>query len=57
MNICRSITKIYAEKQISKHYSYLEGVQILKPFLKFMGGAEAKSILATKVRRQMFLVS
>lgn len=44
--------KMYAEKQISKHYSYLEGAQILKTFRKFMGGAKAKSILATKVQRQ-----
>lgn len=47
--------KIYPEKQINKCYSYLEGAQILKTFLKFMGGAEAKNIFTTEV--ETYLVS
>lgn len=43
--------KIYPEKQINKHYSYLEGIQIQKTFLKFIGGAEAENILATNIQR------
>ena len=48
--------KIYAEKQTSKHYSHLEGAQILKSFLKVVGGTEAQNILAAKLQRQTFLV-
>ena len=44
--------KIYAEKQTSKHYSHLEGAQILKSFLKVVGGTEAQNILAAKLQRQ-----
>ena len=44
--------KIYVEKEASKHYSHLEGAQILKTFLKVVGGPEAQNILAAKLQRQ-----
>lgn len=54
MNICWFCNKIYPEKQTKKHYSYLKGTQILGTFINFMGGAEAKNILATKAQRHFW---